>query len=209
MWGIMPRNGSVGEMRWFAIPGIVMGHIMGAYTQGSKVIVDTPASPGNCFCFFRDKHGNLPSLSETIAQITRITFDLSKPDAETVTLEPIQGAYGDMPKIDDRFAMEKYRVGWFAFRDFPRMGVAQIDWDTRDLKFHDLKNAAAQEPLFIPRSADAPEADGFILTVVDRFVDKTTDLLILDGNDVSRTAIATVKLPFALPMAFHGSWMPA
>ena len=33
-----------------------------------------------------------------------------------MTLEPIQGAYGDMPKIDDRFAMEKYRVGWFAFR---------------------------------------------------------------------------------------------
>jgi carotenoid cleavage dioxygenase len=105
--------------------------------------------------------------------------------------------------------MEKYRVGWFAFRDFPRMGVAQIDWDTRDLKFHDLKNSAAQEPLFIPRSADAPEADWFILTVVDRFVDKTTDLLILDGNDVSRPALAIVKLPFALPMAFHGSWMPA
>jgi carotenoid cleavage dioxygenase len=207
MWGIMPRNGSTAEMRWFAIPGIVMGHIMGAYTEGSKVIVDTPASPGNCFCFFKDKHGNLPSLPETIAQLTRITFDLSKPDAEAVTLEPIQGAYGDMPKIDDRFAMEKYRVGWFAFRDFPRMGVAQIDWDTRDLKFHDLENAAAQEPLFVPRSADAPEGDGFILTVVDRFVDKRTDLLILDGNDVSRPAIATVKLPFALPMAFHGSWM--
>jgi carotenoid cleavage dioxygenase len=34
-------------------------------------------------------------------------------------------------------------------------------------------------------------------------------LLILDGNDVSRPAIATIKLPFALPMAFHGSWMAA
>ena len=27
------------------------------------------------------------------------------------------------------------------------------------------------------------------------------------GNDVSRPPIATVKLPFALPMAFHGCWM--
>jgi carotenoid cleavage dioxygenase len=114
-----------------------------------------------------------------------------------------------MPKIDDRFAMEKYRIGYLAFRDFPRMGIAQIDWDTRELKFHDLESAAAQEPLFIPRSADAPEGDGYILTVVDRFVEKRTDLLILDGNDVSRPAIATVKLPFALPMAFHGSWMEA
>ena len=68
---------------------------------------------------------------------------------------------------------------------------------------------AAQEPLFVPRSPDAPDGDGFILTAVDRFVDKRTDLLILDGNDVSRPPIATVKLPFALPMAFHGSWMAA
>ena len=45
------------------------------------------------------------------------------------------------------------------------------------------------------------------LAAVDRFIDKRTDLLVLDGNDVRRPPIATVKLPFALPMAFHGSWM--
>ena len=208
-WGIMPRDGSVEQMRWFDIPGIVMGHIMNAYTEGDRVIVDTPVSPGNCFCFFRDKHGNLPQMAETVTQLTRITFDLSKPDAEAVTLEPIQGAFGDMPKIDDRLAMEKYRTGYFAFRDPPRMGVGQIDWDTREIVYHDLEAAAAQEPLFVPRSADAPEGDGFVLTVVDRFIEKRTDLLILDGNDVSRPAIATVKLPFALPMAFHGSWVPS
>jgi len=207
MWGVMPRNGSTSDMRWFRIPGIVMGHVMNAYTEGNLVHVDTPVSPGNCFCFFKDKHGNLPSPPETVTQITRITFDLSKPDAEAVTLHAVQGAYGDMPKIDDRYAMEKYRIGYFAFRDFPRMGVAQIDWASEELRFHELDNAAAQEPLFVPRSPDSPEGDGFILTAVDRFAEKRTDLLILDGNDVSRPALATVKLPFALPMAFHGSWM--
>ena len=35
---------------------------MNAYTEGAKVIVDTPVSPGNCFCFFKDKHGNLPAM---------------------------------------------------------------------------------------------------------------------------------------------------
>ena len=208
-WGIMPRDGSADQLRWFDIPGIVMGHVMNAYTEGTRVIVDTPASPGNCFCFFKDKHGNVPSMPETITQITRITFDLSKPDAEAVTLEPLQGALGDMPKIDDRFAMEKYRIGYFSMRDFPRMGIGQIDWATRDVAVHDLEAAAAQEPLFVPRTPDSPEGDGFILTAVDRFAEKRTDLLILDGNDVSRPAIATVKLPFALPMAFHGSWMAA
>ena len=206
-WGIMPRSGTAEQMRWFSIPGMVMGHVMNAYTEGNRVILDTPMSPGNCFSFFKDKHGNLPAPAETVTQLTRIVFDLSKPDAEAVSLHPVSGAFGDMPRIDDRYAMEKYRLGYFAYRDFPNMGVGQIDWDSGELKLHELQGASAQEPLFVPRGPDAPEGDGFILTVVDRFADRRTDLLILEGNDVSRPPLATVKLPFALPMAFHGSWM--
>ncbi|WAT17539.1 carotenoid oxygenase family protein [Aurantiacibacter sp. MUD11] len=209
-WGVMPRDGDPAkDMRWFDIPGLVMGHVMNAYSEGDKVIIDTPCSPGNCFSFFADKNGRFPTMPETITQITRITFDLSKPDAEAVTLEPVEGALGDMPKIDDRYAMSKYSIGYFALRDFPQMGVGQILWDTGELRVHELQGAAAQEPVFVPKSADAPEGDGYILTVVDRFVEKRTDLLILDGNDVSRPPIATIKLPFAMPMAFHGCWVPA
>lgn len=208
-WGVMPRNGTVDQMRWFDVPGIVLGHIMNAWSEGDLVHVDTPISPGNCFCFFKDKHGNLPQPAEAVTQITRVTIDLSKDGPDAVTMQPLAGALGDMPKIDDRFAMEKYRVGYFAYRDFPNMGISQIDWDTGEVRHHLMQGAAAQEPLFVPRSADAPEGDGFILTVVDRFAERRTDLLILDGNDVSRPPLATVKLPFALPMCFHGSWMPS
>ena len=203
----MPRNGSPAEMRWFSIPGLVMGHVMNAFSEGDVVTIDVPFSPGNVFSFFKDKHGNLPAPAETVTQLTRIVFDLSKPDADAVSLHPVNGAFGDMPRIDDRFAMEKYRTGYFAWRDMPQMGVGQIDWETGELKYHELQGAAAQEPLFVPRSPEAPEGDGFILTVVDRFADKRTELLILDGTDVSRPPLATIKLPFALPMAFHGSWM--
>lgn len=208
-WGIMPRDGSTAEMRWFDIPGIVMGHVMNAYTDGSRVIVDTPVSPGNCFCFFKDKHGRLPSPPETVTQMTRIVFDLAKPDGEAVSLHPVQGALGDMPRIDDRFAMRDYRIGYFSLRDFPQMGVGQIDWETGDIRVHELEGAAAQEPLFVPRAPDSAEGEGYILTVVDRFRENRADLLILDGTDVSRPPLATIKLPFAMPMAFHGCWMPA
>ncbi|MFC3096894.1 carotenoid oxygenase family protein [Alteraurantiacibacter palmitatis] len=210
MWGVMPRGGDPArDMRWFPIPGIVMGHVMNAYSEGDRVIIDTPCSPGNCFSFFKDKHGKTPAMPETITQITRITFDLSKPDAEAVTLEPLTGALGDMPKIDDRFAMRRYRTGYFALRDFPRMGIGQIDWETGEVKAQDLQGAAAQEPVFVPRSPDAAEGDGYLLVAVDRFAEKRLDLLILDGNDVSRPPLATIKLPFAQPMCFHGCWVGA
>lgn len=206
-WGVMPRDGTVDQMRWFDVPGVVLGHIMNAFTDGHLIHVDTPVSPGNCFNFFKDKHGEFPQPADTITQITRVTIDLSKPDAEAVTMQPVPGALGDMPKIDDRYAMQDYRIGYFAFRDFPNMGIGQIHWNTGAVKYHTLQGASAQEPLFVPRGPDAAEGDGYILTVVDRMAEKRTDLLILDGNDVSLPPLATVKLPFALPMAFHGSWM--
>ena len=206
-WGIMPRSGTAEQMRWFSIPGMVMGHVMNAYTEGNRVILDTPMSPGNCFSFFKDKHGNLPAPAETVTQLTRIVFDLSKPDTDAVSLHPVSGAFGDMPRIDDRYAMEKYRLGYFAYRDFPNMGVGQIDWDSGELKLHELQGASAQEPLFVPRRPDSPEGDGFILSLVVRFGEMRTELLSRAGQDVPRPPLATVKLPFALPMAFHGSWM--
>ncbi|AKH43929.1 carotenoid cleavage dioxygenase [Altererythrobacter atlanticus] len=206
-WGIMPRNGSTDDIRWFRIPNLVMGHVMNAFTEGNVVHVDTPFSPGNCFSFFQDKNGRSPTPAEGVTQISRISFDLSKPAEEAVTITPVEGALGDMPRIDDRFAMDKYRIGYFALRDFPNMGIGQLDWESGDLVFHALEGAAAQEPVFVPRSPDAPEGDGYVLAAVDRFAERRTDLLVLDGNDVSRPPIATVKLPFALPMAFHGCWM--
>lgn len=142
-----------------------------------------------------------------MTQLTRIVFDLAKPDGEAVSLHPVQGALGDLPRIDDRFAMLEHRFGYFALRDFPEMGLAQIDREAGELKVHSLQGAAAQEPLFVPRAPDSAEGDGFVLTVVDRFAEKRTDLLVLDGRDVSRPPLATVKLPFALPLAFHGCWM--
>ena len=208
-WGVMPRGGDPArDMRWFRIPGLVMGHVMNAYTEGSKVIVDTPASPGNCFSFFKDKHGNQPTPAETVTQLTRIVFDLDRPDDQAVSLHLVQGALGDLPRIDDRFAMRDYRYGYFVLRDFPEMGLGQMDWEKGEVNLHSLKGSAAQEPLFVPRTPDGPEGDGFVLTVVDRFAENRADLLILDGLDVSKPPIATVRLPFALPMAFHGCWVP-
>jgi len=35
-----------------------------------------------------------------------------------------------------------------------------------------------------------------------------SDLVILDADDISRPAVARVRLPRRVPQGFHGSWMP-
>ena len=207
VWGIMPRNGSVNEMRWFKVPGTFSGHIMNAYSDGDTVHVDATISPGNGFPFFPTVDGKWTDPKDGAAIITRVSFDLSKGE-NAVTQTPFAGAKGEMPRLDERFAMSDYRYGYFAFRDAPRFGIGRLDWKTGDMQIHEMPNSLAQEPLFVPRSATSPEGDGFVLSVVNRNAENRADLVILDGNDVTKAPIATVKLPFNLSFSFHGCFVP-
>ena len=206
MYGIMPRSGTTADIRWYAVPGAMIAHFMNAWSEGDKVMVDGFAAPGNSFAFFKDVNGNETPNAVADSCLTRLTFDLSR-NSNEAGFEPFAGAIGEMPKMDDRSALQPYRYGWHKTYD----GIAQIDWETRHSSLHQLLKTAepgmCQEGVFVPRSPDAPEGDGYILTVVNRVQANLAELLILDTKDWEGEPVARVKLPFNLPMSFHGCFV--
>ncbi len=53
-----------------------------------------------------------------------------------------------------------------------------------------------------------PLLDGvLVLVCVYRRATDTSDLVILDGNDIERAPVATVRLPRRIPAGFHGAWL--
>ena len=65
------------------------------------------------------------------------------------------------------------------------------------------------EFVFVPRTADAPEGDGWLLGLVIDAGHEATELVILDTHDFTGTPVATVHLPHRIPPGFHGNWIPA
>lgn len=63
--------------------------------------------------------------------------------------------------------------------------------------------------MFVPRSADAPEGEGWLMGLVIDVAADTTDLVILDAADITAPAVATVHLPHRIPPGFHGNWIAA
>ena len=61
----------------------------------------------------------------------------------------------------------------------------------------------------MPRHADAPEGDGWLLTMVGRRAENRTDLVILDARQLSQGPVAIVKFPCRVHEGFHGTWVPA
>ena len=64
------------------------------------------------------------------------------------------------------------------------------------------------EPVFVPKSPDAAENDGWLLVFrYDRERDRS-DLVILDANEFEGDPVAVVQLPRRVPIGLHGSWAP-
>ena len=196
MFGIMPRNGTTADLRWFEVPRGGVAHFMNAFSEGNRVHVDGSTHSGHFFTFFEEVHGRRADFDP--GTFSRITFDL---DTGESAMRPLSNAPGGgMPEIDDRFAMQKYRYGYSS----SRTGVVRYDTETGGRQEHELEGQA-QEPVFVPRSPDAPEGDGFLLSVVTRPGNRS-DLIILDAMKMEAEPLATVRLPFSQPWLFHGCW---
>lgn len=63
------------------------------------------------------------------------------------------------------------------------------------------------EPVFVPRGEEAPEGDGWLLTVAFRGEERRSDLLVFETDGIDRGPIATVHLSHRVPFGFHGNWV--
>jgi carotenoid cleavage dioxygenase len=88
--------------------------------------------------------------------------------------------------------------------------LAHIDLKTGKHEVRMLDSGdAAGEPIFVPRSASAPEGDGYIIALVYRAATNTSELLILNARDIAGEPAAVLKLPRRVPSGTHGNFVAA
>jgi carotenoid cleavage dioxygenase len=60
--------------------------------------------------------------------------------------------------------------------------------------------------VFVPRSADAAEGDGWLLSVVWRWAENRSDLAVFDATELAAGPVALAHLTHRVPAGFHGNW---
>lgn len=68
--------------------------------------------------------------------------------------------------------------------------------------------ASLQDPVFCPRSADAPEGDGYILVIRNHAGVIGGELVILDAQRVADGPLAVLSVPVPLRLGIHATWVP-
>ena len=211
--GIMPRNGTVADLRWFRGDPSYVFHPMNAHTSGATVVCDV--------CEFEQAplfplpDGTPGDPAKATPRLTRWTFDLAgnTDDYKTARLNDMTCEF---PRLDERRTGLNYRYGFVACDTEPEFrvggfnGIGRIDHLSGKLAVYDVgAGCATNEPIFVPRTADAPEGDGYVLANIYDEGRRASQLVILDAQNVAAGPLATVYLDHRVPFGFHGNWKPA
>jgi len=216
--GVMPRGGTVADLRWFRRPGGHSYHVINAFSEGSRVHLDLALSQINSFPFIPDVSGAPydPRLGAPIPM--RWTVDMDG-NGDGIEERPLGRIPGDLPRIDDRRIGQPYRYAYLGLVDpsraLPKAGpvgagfnlLGCLDTQTEETAiYYGDDETSFQEPQFVPGGPD--EQDGFILTVMNRHDQNRADIGIFAASDIAAGPVATVRLPIRLRLAFHGCWVP-
>lgn len=211
--GRLPRRGSPADMHWYEGEACCVFHPLNAYEAGDEIVADMlryDAGPG-----FPLADGRPPDPAQAVARLERWRFPLGTARSD-YTITRLDDDAAEYPRCDERYTGLPYRHGWFATTPgeqgraavFDRL--AHYDFDSHTKRCWTLPPGDfTSEPVFVPRSVDAPEGDGWLLAVVYRGREARSDLVVLNALDVEAGPIASAALEVRVPFGFHGSWMPA
>jgi carotenoid cleavage dioxygenase len=222
MFGVLRRDGDARDMRWFTAPNGFQGHTLNAFDDGDRIYIDMPVTNGNIFYFFPQADGTVPPPESLASNLKRWTFDM-RAEGNSLTSADLNHFPCEFPRADDRYLGKPYRHGWLMgldmtrSYDFERLGpppfqffnqLVHIDVSTgKTLAWWAGPAECFQEPVFVPKSADAPEGHGWVIALLNHLQSSTTDLVVLDALAMEDGPVATIHLPVRLRMSLHGSWV--
>ncbi|WP_353189909.1 carotenoid oxygenase family protein [Pandoraea pnomenusa] len=209
---VLPRGGAPEDVRWFKSNNRFISHNLNASNIGSTITFDTCTSAGNAFPFFPELGKPFdPTQSKTY--LTRITIDYERgakhwSDApEFLSEERLSDFVGEFPRIDDRFSGKAVKNGWMLRFEGTRNAFAHVDLSSRKTTVHEVPaHVVMQEPVFIPRTPNASEGDGYVAVVMNDTVRNLTDIAFFEATDVAKGPVCTLKLPLQIRSGWHGWW---
>lgn len=205
--GVMPRHGSNTDIRWYEIDPCFVVHPLNAWEEGDRITIHVCKQP----YAMKGGMGNIGSAGDDAGNLWKWTIDLA---TGTVTEEQIDDAPADFPRVDNRRSGLRAQYGYI-------MGLDQesptLTYD-RYLYKYNLETGARErqdlgagwhggEACFVPRSPDAAEDDGWILSIVHDDGEDASFLVILDAQNFTEAPVAKVRLPRRVPYGAHSNWI--
>ena len=199
-------------IRWFETPSShYIFHTFNAFERDGKIFMDA--------CTFVNPTIMIENLANMRAGKVDIRSDshhfLYELDLDKGTCKETQLSdfSAEVPRIDDRWLGYENRFGYASIGKPGEGGFRRImkySHTGEPTIFQDLiENQMISEPVFVPRTPDAEEDDGFILAQRYDAANDRTGLDILDARGIDQEPLARLWMDERIPFSVHGSWTSA
>ena len=199
--GLLPRNGDAQDIIWCPMTANYAYHPMNAYdTAEGNVVID--------ICRY-DKmfaQDTLGPFGDSLPRLERWTVN---PASRTVNEEVVDARAQEFPRHHPALNGKPYRYGYtVAVERYAFPSIYKHDMQTGEAWSFDVgAGRHSAEPVFIPKANASAEDDGYLMTFVYDSAKGTSNLVVLDAQDLTRPALAEVHLPGRVPYGFHGNWV--
>ncbi|MFW2350651.1 carotenoid oxygenase family protein [Qipengyuania sp.] len=204
--GLLPRGGSGRQVVWHEVDPCYVFHVGNSFEdEAGRVVVDLCAYETIFDGAMAGPYGKSLGLE-------RWTLDGS---GGKVVRETLDASGQEFPRPDERYFTRAYRYLWAMglpadgdLEFVAPMPLYRHDLATGERVQRDFgEGRIPGEFVFVPRSADAPEGDGWVMGYVIDRNEGTSALEILDA--MSLDPVAAVHIPHLIPPGFHGNWIAA
>jgi len=197
--GILPREGTADQVRWFEVEPCYVFHPLNAYEDGDTIVLDLARHSST---FDTNLAGPV-----AVPTLDRWTVDLT---GGKVREERLDDRGQEFPKADDRLLGRRHRYGYTVAgtgAERPFDALIKHDFTGGSAITRDFGSTAyASEFAFVPAHADAAEDEGVLMGFIHDSSIGRSDLLLLDAGTLD--TVATIQLPNRVPGGFHGEWLP-
>lgn len=199
--GLLPREGTADQVTWHEVEPCYVFHPMNAYEdEQGRVVLDVVR---HAKMFDQDMRGP----GDGVSTLDRWTIERDK---TAVHERRLDDSPQEFPRLDERLTGKPYRYGYTA--DLPEFnamgGIKKYDFEQGTFEIHgEGPSRIFLEPVFVPRSADAAEDDGWIMAYVYDKETDSSDVVIIEARDFAAAPVAVVHLPTRVPYGFHGNWV--
>ena len=212
-FGVIPRDGTAADVKWFSMEARFMFHMMNAWTDGTKLHADVTGS--NATQFAPKVDGTMASATDGIAPtLRRWTIDLAD-NSGTIKETLLDDWAAEFPRTNEGVSTRAYQHGYAV--GAPSGGSLNFS----HVLHYNMNNGSARkswtpgahyqlgEAVFAPRIGATEEGDGYLMVLGFNSETQKSEFFVLRANDLAAGPVATAYLPMRIPAGFHGSWVAA
>jgi len=198
-FGIVPRHGDNSNIRWFESPACYVFHTLNAYEEGDEVVLIACRMNSTTLGVPQDTHAD---PQESIPRLYQWRFNLN---TGAVREEMLDDVPTEFPRVNESFLGRQTRYGYAL-----KMGEGLIKYDLSNGKSqtHEFgRGRNGGEGVFVPHPNATTEDEGWLVTFVHDTREDTSELVVVNAQDVNAEPVARVLIPQRIPYGFHGAWV--